>query len=272
VVVRKGFVALAVLVLGGSSAGGLALAFPAFRLGRVRVAPATGLPAMVFVVSFTAPERTGEFGATERHDLLTASAPNGSHGCITTVDVRAPDARRGRLVHVRLAPSRLGGHWCQGVYRGEIQEIESAVCPHHRLCPVLAVLRGIVGRFAFRVNSTGPGPGGGSAPVFAGLHHAFACTPGPQRPGQTTPYTLSWQPATDDQTAGAQIVYDVYYATRPGGEDFASPSWVTQTGVTRYRTPGLPSHGAAYFVVRAKDRAGREDRNTVEKPGIDRCY
>jgi hypothetical protein len=271
VVVRNRLVALAVLALGGALAGGLALARPAFRPGRVPVAPASGSRATVFVVSFKAPERTGAFGATERHDLLTASAPGGSHGCIANVDVRAADARKGQRVRVRLAPSRLGGHWCAGVYRGEIQEIESAVCPQHRLCPGWAVLRGIVGRFAFRVNSAGPGPDG-SPTVFAGLRRAFACTPGPQRPGQTTPYTLTWQPATDEQTASSQIVYDVYYATRPGGEDFASPTWVTQPGVTSFRTPGLPSHGAAYFVVRARDRAGREDRNRVEKPGIDPCY
>lgn len=268
----KRLVALAVLVLGGSSAGGLALARPALRLARVRVAPATGLPATVFGVSFAVPERTGVSGVIERHDLLTASAPNGSHGCITTVDVRAPDARKGHRVGVTLAPSRLGGHWCAGVYRGEIQEMESAVCPHHLLCPASAVVRGIVGRFTFRVNSTVPGPGGGSAPAFAGLQRAFACTPGPQRPGETTPYNLSWQSATDEQTASSQIVYDIYYATRPGGEDFASPTWVTQPGVTSFQTPGLPSHGAAYFVVRARDQAGREDQNTVEKPGVDPCY
>ncbi len=145
------------------------------------------------------------------------------------------------------------------------------MCPHHLLCPTFAVLRGTVGRFAFRVASTGPGPGVGTGPVFAGLKQAFACTPGPQRPGETTPYTLSWQPATDDQTASSQIVYDVYYATQSGGEDFASPTWVTQPGVTSFRTPGLPSHGAAYFVVRARDQAGREDQNTVEKPGTDPC-
>jgi hypothetical protein len=272
VVVGKLLVALAVLALGGSSAGGLALARPAFRPGHVRVAPATGLPTTVFVVSFKAPKRTGAFGATQRHDLLTAYAPNGSHGCITAVNVRAPDARKGHRVHVRLAPKRLRSRWCDGVYRGKIQEIESAACPPRRLCPALAVLRRIVGRFAFRVNSTRPRPGGSNPPVFAGLQQAFACTPGPQRPGQTTPYTLSWQPATDEQTPSSRIVYDIYYATRPGGEDFASATWATQPGVTSFRTPGLPSHGAAYFVVRARDRAGREDRNTVEKRGIDPCY
>jgi hypothetical protein len=266
------------------------VAHPAFRPGQVRVAPATGSPDTVFVVSFKAPERTGVFGATERHDLLTASAPNGNNGCVPNVEVRAPDARKGHRVRVTLAPSRLKGQWCVGVYSGEIQEIESPVCPHRRLCPVFAVLRGIVGRFAFHVSRSGPGggpgpggnpgPGGGSQPpggdteppAFGGLERAFACTPGPQRPGQTTPYTLSWQAATDDRTPSSEIVYDVYYATRPGGEDFANPTWTTAPGVTSFRTPGLPSHGLAYFVVRARDRAGNEDRNTIEKPGIDPCY
>jgi hypothetical protein len=221
-------------------------------------------------VSFTAPERTGTYGATERHDLLTASAPKGSKGCITNVDLRAPDARKGHRVRVRLAPARLGGRWCAGVYRGEIEELETAVCPHHQLCPTFVILRGTVGRFSFRVKRNGPEPRGGS-PAFAGLQRAFACAPGPQRPGQTTPYTLSWRAATDSETDSSQIVYDVYYATRSGGEDFTHPTWVTQPGVTSFRTPGLPSHGAAYFIVRARDRAGREDGNRVEKPGVDPC-
>jgi hypothetical protein len=133
------------------------------------------------------------------------------------------------------------------------------------------VVRGIVGRFAFRVNSPPPGPGDRSPPGFDGLQQAFACTPGPQRPGQTTPYTLSWQPAVDDHTASSQIVYDVYYATQSGGEDFIHATWTTPPGVSSFRTPGLPSHGVAYFVVRARDLAGHEDGNRVEKPGIDPC-
>ena len=257
--------ALAVLALGTSSAGGLALASTAFRPGRVQVTPATGSPGAVFIVGFKSPERTGRVGGLERHDLLTASGPTGRNGCIENVDVQTPDALKGHSVHARLAPGRLGGRWCAGLYRGQIEEIETAVCPHHELCPTFVLLRGLVGRFAFRVKLDSP-------PVFAGLQRAIACTPGPQRPGQTTPYVLSWERATDEQTSSSQIVYDIYYATRPGGEDFHTPTWVTQPGVTSFRTPGLPSHGSAYFVVRAKDRAGREDHNTVEKPGIDPCY
>jgi len=108
-------------------------------------------------------------------------------------------------------------------------------------------------------------------PAFAGLERAFACTPGPQRPGQTTPFTLTWRPAHDNRTPSAQIVYDVYLATTPGGERYAAPTWTTAPGVTSYRTPGLASHGSFYFVVRARDRAGNEDRNTVERRGIDPC-
>ena len=95
------------------------------------------------VASFKAPERTGQFGATERHDLLTASARPGGEGCITNVDVQAPDAGKGQQVTVRLVPSRLKGHWCAGVYRGKIQAIESARCPRHLPCPRFAVQRGV---------------------------------------------------------------------------------------------------------------------------------
>ena len=35
------------------------------------------------------------------------------------------------------------------------------------------------------------------------------------------------------------------------------------------RTPGLPSHGSVYFVVRARDAAGIDDQNSHEVAGID---
>jgi hypothetical protein len=107
--------------------------------------------------------------------------------------------------------------------------------------------------------------------VFAGIVHAAACTPGPQRPGETSPYTLSWQAAVDNTTPAAEIVYDIYYSTTPGGEDFAHATWTSPPGVTSFRTPGLPSHGEAYFVVRARDSAGNEDGNAHEQPGVDPC-
>ncbi len=101
---------------------------------------------------------------------------------------------------------------------------------------------------------------------------AFACTPGPQTPGETTPYTLTWQAATDEGTPSSQILYDVFLAHSSGGEDFSQPTWTTPPGVTTYRTPGLPSHGAYYFVVRARDEAGNKDQNKLERAGVDPCF
>jgi hypothetical protein len=118
-----------------------------------------------------------------------------------------------------------------------------------------------------------PGPirGDMTPPTFGGLVSAFACTPGPQRPGQTTPFNLSWEPAVDDVDPPSAIVYDVYLSEKPGGEDYSKPTWTTGRGANGFRTPGLPSHGTFYFVVRARDRAGNEDSNTVELKGSDPC-
>jgi hypothetical protein len=83
--------------------------------------------------------------------------------------------------------------------------------------------------------------------------------------------TLSWQAAHDNLTAASEIVYDVYYATTAGGEDFIRPTWTTPLGATSFRTPGLPSHGDAYFIVRARDADGNEETNTREQRGLDPC-
>lgn len=259
---------------------GVALALGASGVHRVRihVTPTAGSARAVFVLSFRIPERTGLYGSSQRHDVLTASAPAGSRGCVTALNIRVPDARAGARERVALDPHKLGGQWCQGTYRGQIEELQSAVCPHGTLCPTYILVRGTVGRFSLHVHGTAPPngtppPGGdGTPPSFAGLQRAFACTPGAQRPGQTTPFTLSWQAATDDLTPSPEIVYDVYLATTPGGEDFSKPTWPTPPGVTTYRTPGLPSHGTFYFVVRARDSTGNEDRNTLEQRGVDPCY
>ena len=95
--------------------------------------------------------------------------------------------------------------------------------------------------------------------------------PGPQRPGETTPFTLTWDPATDDVTPSSAIVYDVYESATAGGENFSTPTWTTAPGVTSFKTPGLPSHGTFYFVVRAHDQAGNEEHNDVELRGNDPC-
>lgn len=109
-----------------------------------------------------------------------------------------------------------------------------------------------------------------TSPTFAGLQSASYCVGGPVRPAETTPYTLTWQAATDDVRPSSQIVYDIFVAHAPGGEDFSKPTWTTAPGATTYTTPNLPSEGT-YFVVRARDEAGNEDQNTVEREGVNNC-
>jgi hypothetical protein len=109
-------------------------------------------------------------------------------------------------------------------------------------------------------------------PVFAGLERATTCIPGPVggRP-RTTVYSLRWTAATDDVTSSGAIVYDVYQANAPGGENFAAPTYTTTPGATAFATPQLPDDHSYYFVVRARDEAGNRDTNKVERLGVNLC-
>src|SRR4051812_33903749 len=108
-------------------------------------------------------------------------------------------------------------------------------------------------------------------PVFAGLKTATTCIPGPIGGGRTTSYHLTWDAATDDVTPSKKIVYDIYQATTPGGEDFSMPTYVTAPGATSFATPPLATDEIFYFVVRARDQAGNGDANKVEREGQNLC-
>jgi hypothetical protein len=108
-------------------------------------------------------------------------------------------------------------------------------------------------------------------PKFDGLVSAITCVPGPVGGGRTTSYHLTWNPATDNRTRQNQIVYYIYIATTPGGEDFNNPYNWTPSGATSFDTDPLPTDQTFYFVVRAKDRAGNVDSNTVERQGQNLC-
>lgn len=110
-----------------------------------------------------------------------------------------------------------------------------------------------------------PPSGGGTPPSFEGLQKAFGCSP-IVRPW---PYELTWKAATDTITPSSEIVYDIFLSHTPGGEDFSHPTWTTAPGVTGFETP--PLNEPSYFVVRARDQAGNEDQNTVERVGEDPC-
>ena len=98
-----------------------------------------------------------------------------------------------------------------------------------------------------------------SPPTFEGL--ASATVPA----GAEDRIDLSWNPASDNRTAANSMVYLIYMATSPGGENFASPSFTTQTGASSFSVTGLSPGTTYYFVVRARDEAGNTDSNTVEK-------
>jgi uncharacterized protein (DUF58 family) len=239
---------------------------------RVTVKPHSGGTATHFVVSFRAPARTGVVGIQERRYQLEATAPGS--GCKSSVSANVAPTRKGEHVSVTLRPK--GKRWCVARYRGRLVETIGPYCRPGQVCPKFATLIKTVARFSFDVlkggtSSSSTTASDRTAPSFAGLQSAFACTPGPQTPGETTPFTLGWQAASDDQTPSGQIIYLVFMSTSSGGEDFTKPTWTTAPGVTTFKTPGLASHGTFYFVVRARDQAGNEDQNRVERRGVDPC-
>jgi hypothetical protein len=107
-------------------------------------------------------------------------------------------------------------------------------------------------------------------PTFAGLKAATTCIPGPVQQ-ETTSYRLTWDAAADDRTPTTEIVYEIYQATRSGGEDFSSPTYTTEAGATTFATPKLSGTQAFYFVVRARDSAGNSDNNRIELRGTNAC-
>jgi hypothetical protein len=234
---------------------------------RVSVKPLVGSRSTRFVVTFRTAQAAGRSGSVDRSYIVQATISGRSRGCVSTVSKTVSKAPAHARVRVTLDPH---GKWCVGTFRGDIAEVEKPHCPGGPggvACP-LSIAQGTFGKFSFRVKRVARDT---TPPTFAGLERAFACTPGPQQPGQTTPYTLSWHAATDNVTPSEEIVYDVFMSTTSGGENFGKPNWTTPPGATTFRTPGLPSNETVYFVARARDEAGNEDRNKVERPGVDPC-
>jgi hypothetical protein len=95
-------------------------------------------------------------------------------------------------------------------------------------------------------------------PTFAGLASATTSATAFGMIG------LSWGPASDNVTPAAGIVYLVYMATTPGGQNFTSPNFTTDPGATTFPVTGLAT-GTYYFVVRARDAAGNTDANITER-------
>ena len=234
----------------------------------VAVRPTAGGPATTFTVGFRAPDRAGPHRGAYRYYAITATGPSGDRNCVSQAARDLEASRAHARVRVELSAGAPG--WCVGPFRGTVTEQERPICPYGEVCPLYIVLVRTIGRFTFHVRQRRPAADT-TPPSFAGLQSATACTPGPQRPGEKTPYHLAWKPARDNVTRSSQIVYDVFMSAVAGAEDFSHPNWTTPPGATHFTTPGLPSHGTVYFVVRARDRAGNEDTNDVERRGVDPC-
>ena len=57
----------------------------------------------------------------------------------------------------------------------------------------------------------------------------------------------------------------------PGSERFSAPTYTTPAGAASFSTPLLPDDKPYYFVVRARDKSGNRDANTVERAGVNLC-
>ncbi|HTQ41945.1 MAG TPA: hypothetical protein VMI75_04240, partial [Polyangiaceae bacterium] len=79
--------------------------------------------------------------------------------------------------------------------------------------------------------------------------------------------TFTWMPATDPATPQNAIVYDVFQGSSPGGEDFTTPIATSDPGATSVFVSDLTPDSTLYWVVRARDKAGNRDSNTVEVSG-----
>lgn len=99
-------------------------------------------------------------------------------------------------------------------------------------------------------------------PEFAGLESAFD-----SRKGGSV--ILTWSAATDPNTEECNsdpsepISYFIYISTTPGSQNFLSPDGITQN--TQIEISGLENGVTYFFIVRARDAAGNEENNTIEK-------
>ena len=228
----------------------------------VVVSPKIGGQHSTFVVSFRAPDRTGRNGGVERRYFVSASGPSREGGsCVDQASANVPPTKAHQQVHVMLSPGHAHS-WCRGTFDGELDELESPYCTRGAECPQFVVLVKKLGKFTFKVSLDR------TPPSFAGLTRAVQCFGGPVYPGEQRPVALSWERASDRITPSSQITYDIYMASTAGGEDFTRPNWTT-VGKTSFETPSLAA--GRYFVVRARDQAGNEDHNRVERRAENPC-
>jgi hypothetical protein len=241
---------------------------------RVSVTPSVGKQRTSFLVRFRAPNATGSFATVQRHFQVSAASSKGRR-CSASDSVAIGPTKRGQRLHVALKPKGARRLWCTGKFHGRVLEISRIVCrPTAKIaCPAIEIAPVTIRRFTFRVKkSTKGSSGSGAAPTFGGLVSAVSSCP-PLQP-QALPIEghvyLSWNAATDPDTPSSELVYEIYYSGASGGENYAKPTWTTVPGTTHFLAT-VKGFGSAYFVVRARDRAGRQDHNTVQRIAVNAC-
>jgi hypothetical protein len=266
------------LALSVAAPAGAAAAGPSTR---VSVTPGSGGPRTHFVFRFRVPVAMGTFGSVIRRDTLSVTGPRGGR-CVSRASTTLRSARKGARAKLTLTPGPAArGGWCAGLWHGTVVQSVVLRCSTNpnQVCPALVVRPQTLARFRFRVKQPqaappAPLPPGGDVPTFAGLISATTCpspTPQPQVLPRPNSYTLTWKAATDPVTPSSQIVYDIFVATTSGAENYAQPSATTAPGATSYVTQSAARNGPLFFVVRARNAAGREDQNTVERQGVTQC-
>ena len=243
---------------------------------RVSVTPSIGKQRTTFVVRFRAPNATGAFASIRSHYVVSAAGKG--KRCTASASVAMGWTRRGQKVRTTLKPTGPGHIWCPGKFHGRIVQISQVVCRPipETACPDIEIAPMTIARFTFRVKKSTKGPttSPGAGPSFAGLVSAVRTCPVQPAiipmpiPGRNV--TLSWQAATDPLTPSSQIVYEIFYSATSGGENYSNPSWTTGPGATHF-TVVLNSFANAFFVVRARDEAGNEDHNTIERMAVTHC-
>ncbi|MFW5687957.1 MAG: hypothetical protein ACOC2Y_00235 [Spirochaetota bacterium] len=98
------------------------------------------------------------------------------------------------------------------------------------------------------------GGGDTTGPSFAGVETVSA--------NGLTRATLSWQPATDEASASADIRYEVWQADVNSISTTTTPALTTSPGATSAELT-VPGFREQFFLVQAVDEAGNRDGNTV---------
>jgi hypothetical protein len=121
---------------------------------QVHVSPGTGGPRTAFAISFRNPSQTGRVGTMQRTETVALA---GTHraGCVWSGQMPVPAAAAEQMVHLTLAPSRMGtagvGKWCTGTFRGSVMLNEHFRCAPPQLCPMIEIRPQAIGHFSFKV-------------------------------------------------------------------------------------------------------------------------